>query len=47
MSENQRSCVVVGAGIYAGNPESADPAYREALARHLTSSGAIMYGGFT
>jgi uncharacterized membrane protein len=39
--------VVLGAGIFAGNPESSDPAYREALARHLTASGMIMYGGFT
>jgi uncharacterized membrane protein len=39
--------IVVGAGIYAANPESSDPAYREALARHLTARGLIMYGGFT
>jgi uncharacterized membrane protein len=41
------AAIVVGAGIYAANPESADPAYREALARHLTASGMTMYGSFT
>ena len=39
--------IVVGAGIYAANPESSDPAYREALARHLTARNMIMYGAFT
>jgi uncharacterized membrane protein len=39
--------IVVGAFIYAANPESSDPAYREALARHLTAQGMVMYGGFT
>lgn len=39
--------IVVGAGIFAANPESGDPAYREALARHLTASGIVMYGAFT
>ena len=39
--------IVVGAGIYAANPESSDPAYREALARHLTARGLVMYGAFT
>jgi uncharacterized membrane protein len=39
--------VVVGAFIYAANPESANTAYREALARHLTARGAMMYGSFT
>jgi uncharacterized membrane protein len=39
--------IVVGAGIYAANPESSDPAYREALARHLTARGMTMYGSFT
>ena len=39
--------IVVGAGIYAANPESSEPSYREALARHLTARGMIMYGAFT
>jgi uncharacterized membrane protein len=39
--------VVVGAFIFAANPESADPEYRAALARHLKDTGVIMYGGFT
>lgn len=39
--------IVVGAFIFAANPESADPAYREALARHLTARGMVMYGAFT
>jgi hypothetical protein len=39
--------IVVGAGIFAANPESADPAYREALARHLAASDVVMYGSFT
>jgi hypothetical protein len=41
------AAIVVGAGIFAANPESRDPAYQEALARHLTARGAVMYGGFT
>jgi uncharacterized membrane protein len=41
------AAIVVGAGIFAANPESRDPAYQEALARHLTASGAVMYGAFT
>ncbi len=36
--------VVVGAGVHAGSPSSAEAAYREGLARHLTRIGAIMYG---
>ena len=39
--------IVLGAGIYAANPESSDPGYREALARHLTARGVLMYGAFT
>ena len=39
--------IVVGAGIYAANPESSEPSYREALARHLTARGMVMYGAFT
>ena len=39
--------IVVGAFIYAANPESGEPSYREALARHLTARGMIMYGAFT
>jgi uncharacterized membrane protein len=38
--------VVFGAGVYAGSPSSAEASYREALARHLTDSGAVMYGAF-
>jgi uncharacterized membrane protein len=41
------AAIVVGAGIFAANPESRDPAYQEALARHLSARGAVMYGGFT
>jgi uncharacterized membrane protein len=40
------STVVLGAGVYAGSPSSAEASYREALARHLTDSGAIMYGAY-
>jgi hypothetical protein len=39
--------IVVGAAIFAANPEWSDPAYQEALARHLSASGMTMYGGFT
>ena len=39
--------IVVGAGIFAANPESRDPTYQEALARHLAASGIVMYGSFT
>jgi len=39
--------IVAGAFIYAANPESSEPSYREALARHLTARGMIMYGAFT
>jgi len=39
--------IVLGAGIFAANPESSDPTYREALARHLTDKGIVMYGAFT
>jgi uncharacterized membrane protein len=39
--------IVVGAGVFAANPESSDPAYQEALARHLTAGGELMYGAFT
>ena len=39
--------IVAGAGIFAANPESRDPTYQEALARHLTASGIVMYGSFT
>ena len=39
--------IIVGAGIYAANPESGEAAYQEALARHLTARGMIMYGAFT
>jgi uncharacterized membrane protein len=39
--------IVVGAFIYAANPESSESSYQEALARHLTARGMIMYGAFT
>ena len=39
--------IVVGAAIFAANPESSDPAYQEALARHLAARGVLMYGAFT
>jgi uncharacterized membrane protein len=39
--------IMVGAFIFAANQESADPAYRQALARHLTARGMLMYGSFT
>jgi uncharacterized membrane protein len=39
--------IVIGAGIFAANPESADPAYRQALVRHLAARGMTMYGSFT
>lgn len=41
------AAIIVGAGIFAANPESRDPAYQEALARHLAARGVLMYGGFT
>lgn len=37
--------VVVGAGVFAGS-WSTDAAYQEALARHLTASGAVFYGAY-
>jgi uncharacterized membrane protein len=38
--------VVIGAGVFSANPPSAASGYQEALARHLTGSGAVMYGAF-
>ena len=38
--------VVGGAFVYAGSPSSAEAMYRDALARHLTQQGAVMYGAF-
>lgn len=38
--------VVVGAGVYAGSPSSVEASYRDALARHLADTGAVMYGAF-
>jgi len=38
--------VVFGAGVFSANPPSSAPGYQEALARHLTTSGAVMYGAF-
>jgi uncharacterized membrane protein len=37
--------VLIGAGYYAAGP-GGSPAYQEALARHLTKSGAVMYGAY-
>ena len=39
--------IVVGAAIFAANPESSDPSYQAALARHLTAEGVLMFGAFT
>ena len=39
--------VVFAAGVFtAGAPTTGDAGYREALARHLTASGAIFYGAY-
>jgi len=38
--------VVIGAGVFSANPPSSASGYQEALARHLTGSGAVMYGAF-
>ena len=38
--------VVIGAGVYSANPPSSASGYQEALARHLTGSGAVMYGAY-
>ncbi|HET8577844.1 MAG TPA: vitamin K epoxide reductase family protein [Methylomirabilota bacterium] len=38
--------VLVGAFIFAGNAPEESAAYREALARHLSTSGAIFYGAY-
>jgi uncharacterized membrane protein len=38
--------VLVGVGVFAAGAPRAPATYREALARHLTASGAVMYGAF-
>jgi hypothetical protein len=38
--------VVLGVAVFAITGPGAAPAYQEALARHLATSGAIMYGAF-
>jgi uncharacterized membrane protein len=38
--------VVFGLAMFAITEPTEDPSYREALARHLAQSGAIMYGAF-
>jgi uncharacterized membrane protein len=38
--------VLLGIGVFAASAPRAAPGYQEALARHLTEGGAIMYGAF-
>jgi uncharacterized membrane protein len=38
--------IVVGAAIFAASAESGSAPYQEALARHLASTGAVMYGAY-
>ena len=38
--------IVVGAAIFAAGRESGSAPYQEALARHLASTGAVMYGAY-
>jgi len=38
--------VVLAAGVFVAGAPSGSAAYREALARHLTDSGAVFYGAF-
>jgi len=38
--------VVFGAFVFAGSAPEQSAAYREALARHLTASGAVFYGAY-
>ena len=38
--------VLVGIGVFAAGAPRAEASYQDALARHLASSGAIMYGAF-
>lgn len=38
--------IVGGAAIFAGSSATGGAGYQEALARHLATSGAIMYGAF-
>lgn len=40
------AAIVFGAGIFAWEPPQEASAYREALARHLASTGAIFYGAY-
>jgi uncharacterized membrane protein len=36
--------LAAGIGVHVAEPPSAAPGYREALARHLTATGAVFYG---
>lgn len=38
--------LVLGAGVFAATSPRAAAPYQEALARHLTASGAVMYGAY-
>ena len=38
--------VVFGAGVHASYSAQGSSGYREALARHLASSGAVFYGAY-
>jgi len=38
--------VVFGAGVHASYSAQGSSGYREALARHLTASGAVFYGAY-
>lgn len=38
--------LVIGTGLFAADSPRESPAYREALARHLAVSGAVMYGAY-
>jgi hypothetical protein len=38
--------VVFGAFVFAGSAPEQSAAYREALARHLTATGAVFYGAY-
>jgi uncharacterized membrane protein len=38
--------IVVGMGVFVAGAPSAGSAYQDALARHLTASGAIFYGAY-
>lgn len=38
--------VLLGIGVFSATAPGGPPGYREALARHLAESGAVMYGAF-